>query len=234
MPARGVYREASRLVSEGVTRITLLGQNVNSYNGNPKSETRNPKQIQNSNDLNFENSKLGIVSNFELRHSSFPELLEMLCEIEGLEQIDFTTSHPQDATEELFQAIKRNPKISRRFHLPLQSGSNRILKRMKRLHAYEEYKAKIDRLRELVPEISVTTDIITGFSGETEDDHAATVRALSEIRFDGAFIFKYSPRPGTPAARLEDDVPVEMKKKRHKELLALQKKITAENLKKGG
>ena len=198
MPAEEVCREARRLVENGVNQITLLGQNVNSY-------------------LGTRDSRLG--------KRSFPDLLEMLCKIDGLEEISFTTSHPQDATEELFQAIAKNPKISRRFHLPLQSGSDRILKRIKRLHTIEEYKAKVERLRALVPEISITTDIITGFSGETEEDHEATKRALEELRFDGAFIFKYSVRPGTPAAKLPDDVPPETKSRRHQELLTLQRRI---------
>ena len=196
MPAREVYREASRLVGEGVKWITLLGQNVNSYNGE------------------------GI---------DFPELLERLCKIDGLERISFTTSHPSDATEELFQVIARNPKISRRFHLPLQSGSDRILKRMKRLHTYEDYKAKIDRLRELVPDISITTDIIAGFSGETEEDYRATRSALEEIRYDGAYIYKYSVRLGTPAAKLEDDVPLAVKEERNGALLTLQREISRES-----
>lgn len=160
---------------------------------------------------------------------SFPKLLEMLCQIDGLERISFTTSHPSDATEELFQVIAHNPKISRRFHLPLQSGSDRILKRMKRLHTYSDYKAKINRLRELVQDISITTDIIAGFSGETEEDHASTRQALEEIRYDGAYIYKYSVRPATPAAKLEDDVPHSVKEDRNRELLTLQKKIALEN-----
>ena len=199
MPAREVYREASRLVSEGVKWITLLGQNVNSYNGTSNGEA-----------------------------VSFPALLDQLCTIDGLEQISFTTSHPSDATEGLFQVIARNPKISRRFHLPLQSGSDRILKRMKRLHTYAGYKQKIDRLRDLVPDISITTDIIAGFSGETEEDHEATKHALGEIRYDGAYIFKYSVRSGTPAAKLPDDVPQEIKERRNAELLTRQKDISKE------
>ena len=201
MPAREVLREAERLVFDGVKWITLLGQNVNSYCG-----TR------------------------DTGHGTrtFPELLELLCGIQGLERISFTTSHPQDATEELFQTVARNPKIGRRFHLPLQSGSDRILKRMKRHHTYSEYKAKIDRLRALVPEISITTDIIVGFSGETDEDHAATRRALEEIRFDSAFIYKYSVRPGTPAAQLPDDVLFDLKALRNQELLKVQKEITDE------
>ena len=200
MPAREVYREASRLVSEGVKWITLLGQNVNSYRG--------------------ESSLRGQVS--------FPALLERLCQIEGLARISFTTSHPSDATEELFQAIRRNPKISRRFHLPLQSGSDRILKRMKRLHTFEDYRKKISRLRELVPEISITTDLIAGFSGETEEDHEATRHALQEIQYDGAYTYKHSVRPATPAAKLPDDVPREVKERRNAELLSLQREITRE------
>jgi tRNA-2-methylthio-N6-dimethylallyladenosine synthase len=214
MPAREVYREASRLVTEGVKWITLLGQNVNSYRSEGMS-----KSLRAVPDA----SVSGIMD------TDFPKLLEMLCEIEGLERICFTTSHPHDATEELFQVIARNPKISRRFHLPLQSGSNQMLRRMKRLHTYQEYKAKIDRMRELIPDISVTTDIITGFSGETEEDHKATCAALEEITYDSAFIYKYSARPGTPAAKLVDDVPVKVKELRHHELFELQRRITEKN-----
>ncbi len=200
MPAREVYREASRLAKDGVKWITLLGQNVNSYRGGAGNE-----------------------------EVGFPELLETLSQIDGLERISFTTSHPHDATEELYRVIRDNPKISRRFHLPLQSGSNRILKRMKRLHTYEEYRAKIERMREMIPGISVTTDIIAGFSGETEEDHRATERALEELRYDGAYIYKYSVRPATPAAKLPDDVPLEVKEARNAGLLGIQKRITKEN-----
>ena len=227
MPAREVYREASRLVEEGVKWITLLGQNVNSYNG---CHSRGPHKEGGS----VLWRKGGDPSDLDSRLRGndkkivFPDLLEMLCEIPGLERISFTTSHPHDATEELFQVIARNPKISRRFHLPLQSGSDRILKRMKRLHTFQEYREKIKRLRELVPDIAITTDIIAGFSGETEDDHQSTVRALEEIRCAGAYIYKYSLRPATPASKLPDDVPLEVKEKRNAELLAVQKRIARE------
>ena len=205
MPARDVYREASRLVAEGVKWITLLGQNVNSYDYEGNAET-------------------GVK-----RESDFPKLLDELCKIEGLERISFTTSHPQDATEELYQVIAKNPKISRRFHLPLQSGSSRILKRMKRLHTFEQYLEKIKRMREVIPDISVTSDIITGFPGETEEDHQETVRALQQLKFDVTYIYKYSVRPGTPAAKLQDDVPGEVKDRRNSELLNLHRKIGEEN-----
>ena len=218
MPAEEVCREAKRLVADGVKWITLLGQNVNSY---ASGELGAGSSEKTTGLLRTPHSELPT-------GMSFPKLLEMLCQIEGLERLSFTTSHPQDATEELFQVIARNPKIGRRFHLPLQSGSDAMLKRMKRLHTIAEYKAKIDRLRALVPEIGITTDIIVGFSGETEEDHQATKRALEAIRFDSAYIYKYSVRPGTPAAKLPDDVPSEVKSLRNQELLKVQKEITDE------
>ncbi len=223
MPAREVYREASRLAADGVKWVTLLGQNVNSYRGNPSARAASFEGAGDGGKVLIADGKGEI---------TFPRLLEMLCEIEGLKRISFTTSHPHDATEDLFQVIRRNPKISRRFHLPLQSGSDRILKRMKRLHTYDEYLASIRRLRELVPDISITTDIIAGFSGETEEDHLTTLRAFEEIRYDAAYIYKYSVRPGTPAAKLSDDVPQEIKARRNAELLDLQKKISRENAQK--
>ena len=232
MPAREVYREASRLVSEGVKCITLLGQNVNSYDGIAESSLSLLQELavkqpgQSSPSSEIASSRYGGTRNDEVR---FPELLEMLCEIEGLERISFTTSHPQDATEELFQVIARSQKISRRFHLPLQSGSDRMLKRMARLHQYADYKKKIVRLRELVPDIAVTTDIIAGFSGETEEDHQVTLNALRELRYDGAYIYKYSIRAQTPAAKLPDDVPLEVKERRNQELLGVQKLISEES-----
>jgi len=211
MPAGEVCREARRLVADGVKWITLLGQNVNSYHG-----TRSTHHVK------ADSCPADRVPSTE----SFPRLLEMLCQVDGLERLSFTTSHPSDATEELFQVIAKSPKIGRRFHLPLQSGSDRMLKRMKRFHTYAQYKEKIDRLRTLVPEISITTDIIVGFSGESEEDHRATKRALEDIRFDSAFIYKYSVRPGTPAAKLSDDVSFELKALRHQELLTVQREIT--------
>lgn len=215
MPAQEIFREASRLVADGVKWITLLGQNVNSYHG---GTTRNKQRTTSG--TNVDRCALNVEHG-----TSFPQLLQMLCEIKGLERLSFTTSHPQDATEELFQVIAKNPKIGRRFHLPLQSGSDRILKRMKRLHTYAEYKAKIDRLREWVPEVAITTDIIVGFPGEAEEDYQATRHALEEIRFDGAFIYKYSTRPGTPAAKLADDVLLSEKSKRNNELLQIQRDL---------
>lgn len=211
MAARDVYREAARLVSEGVKCITLLGQNVNSYNS---------QGVDSGVPLSAAVLKEG--------KSEFPALLEMLCGIEGLERISFTTSHPHDATEELYQVIARNSKISRRFHLPLQSASDRMLKKMKRLHTFAEYKEKVSRMREVIPDVSITTDIIVGFSGEDEEDFEATANALREIRYDGAYIYKYSVRPGTPAAKLPDDIPFSIKEERNAALLKIQKEIERE------
>jgi tRNA-2-methylthio-N6-dimethylallyladenosine synthase len=213
MQAREVYREATRLVEDGVKWITLLGQNVNSYDGAEVASSTTPPRNDGEPLLNLR----------------FPQLLEMLCGIPGLEKISFTTSHPQDATRELFEVIARNAKISRRFHLPLQSGSDRVLKRMKRLHTYASYKEKIDLLRSLVPDIAISTDIIVGFSGETDEDHEMTKQALQEIRYDGAYIYKYSVRPSTPAAKLPDDVPQTVKEARNAELMKIQAEISKEN-----
>ena len=195
-PAADVINEVKRLASLGYKGVTLLGQNVNSY-GKDFSD--------------------GI---------TFPKLLAKLSEIDGIEMISFTTSHPSDAVPELFDVIRDNPKITRRFHLPLQSGSDKILRRMKRLHTLDEYRAKVDRLRETVPGVSVTTDIIVGFPGETQEDFELTRKALEDIQYDSAFIYKYSLRPGTPAEGLGDDVPLEDKKQRNSELLDVQDRIS--------
>lgn len=225
MTANEVYKEAERLVNDGVKRITLLGQNVNSYG----KTTASLREGEGADEVISEIAAFTPLARNDSKNVTFPQLLEMLCKIEGLERLSFSTSHPQDATRELFSVIRDNPKISRRFHLPIQSGSDKILRRMKRFHTYKEFKEKIDLLRKLVPGISVTTDIIVGFSGETKEEYLKTKKALEEIRFDGAFIYKYSLRPGTPAARLPDDVLLEEKVERNKELLEVQKKITKEN-----
>ena len=199
-PLREVADEVRRLAEIGVKHVTLLGQNVNSYGKT--------------------------VASGESVSADFATLLRAVSKVPGIEKIGFTTSHPEDASEELFQAIRDEEKISRRFHLPLQSGSDFILERMKRDHTLAEYRKKIDRMRELIPDIAVTTDIIVGFPGETDADYEATKKALADIQFDGAFIFKYSPRPHTAAARWEDSMPMDEKNRRNNELLNLQKEIT--------
>jgi len=140
-------------------------------------------------------------------------------------RIRFTTSHPFDATERLFAAMRDCDSVCESLHLPVQSGSSRILRAMRRGYTADAYRQKIDRLRTYVPDISLSTDIIVGFPGETEEDFEATVRLMQEIRFDNAYLFKYSPRPGTDAAAREDDVPLHIKEARHQRLLALQDEI---------
>ncbi len=145
-------------------------------------------------------------------------------------RIRFTTSHPFDATERLFEAMRDCPSVCESLHLPVQSGSNRVLRAMRRGYTAEAYVKKLDALRRLVPEVSLSTDIIVGFPGETEEAFEATVRLMREVRYDHAYIFKYSPRPGTDAAAREDDVPQEVKGVRNQRLLALQAEIAQERL----
>ena len=137
-------------------------------------------------------------------------------------RIRFTTSHPFDANERLFEAMRDCESVCEWLHLPVQSGSNRVLRAMRRGYTAEAYLEKIERLRALVPDIGLSTDIIVGFPGETDEDFEATTRLLREVRYDNAYIFKYSPRPGTDAAAREDDVPQEVKEARNQRLLALQ------------
>lgn len=156
----------------------------------------------------------------------FPGLLRTMNSIEDLRRIRFVTSHPRDLSDDLIREIQRLDKVCEHIHLPLQSGSDRILRLMNRGYTYEEYRSKIDRLRAGVSGISITTDIITGFPGETDADHSMTVRALNEIGFDGIFAFKYSPRPGTRAVTMREKVDEEIKSSRLSEILEIQDDIT--------
>jgi len=144
--------------------------------------------------------------------------------------VRFTTSHPFDANERLFEAMRECNSVCEWLHLPVQSGSNRILRAMRRGYTAEAYLKKLELLRHLVPEVSLSTDIIVGFPGETEDDFLATERLLRDVRYDNAYLFKYSPRPGTDAASREDDVPQAVKEERHQRLRALQEPIELERV----
>jgi tRNA-2-methylthio-N6-dimethylallyladenosine synthase len=148
----------------------------------------------------------------------------------SIERVRFTTSHPFDAHEELFRAMRECPSVCEALHLPVQSGSNRVLRAMRRGYTLEAYRARVDRLRELVPEVTLSTDIIVGFPGETDEDFRATRELMAAVQYDQAFIFKYSPRPGTVAARGTDDVPRPVKEARLQELLALQQAISRQKL----
>ncbi len=160
--------------------------------------------------------------------STFTALLRDICSTDGIERVRFVTSHPKDISEELIYLFGEEPKLQRALHLPVQSGSDRILERMKRSYTVEGYLSKVRLLRSLYPDMALTTDVIVGFPGETDEDFQGTMQVLKEVRFDGAFSFKYSPRPGTLAATFEDQVPEEVKSVRLEELQALQRKITLE------
>jgi tRNA-2-methylthio-N6-dimethylallyladenosine synthase len=195
-PGRDIYREVKGLAEKGYREVTLLGQNVNSYGKN----------------LN--------------ENLDFPDLLKVLHEIEGIERIRFVTSHPKDLSDKLIEYMRDLPKVCEHIHLPIQAGSDRVLRLMNRGYTYGHYKEKVDKLRKAIPGIAITTDVIVGFPGETEEDFRCTVKALKEIGFDGIFAFKYSERPGTKAVELPDHVDEETKSQRLTEILALQEEIT--------
>ena len=195
-PSEDILREVSELGRRGFKDILLLGQNVNCYG----------KKLEEGID--------------------FTGLLEKLDREAGVERIRFTTSHPKDAHQRLFEVMRDAKSVCEHLHLPVQSGSSRILRRMKREHTLEWYLDRVAEYKKTVPGGSLTTDLITGFSGETDEDFEATKKLLVEAEFDSAYIFKYSMRPGTPAERLPDDVPEKVKHERHQELLALQRAVS--------
>lgn len=200
--AEDIIREAKRLAADGVVEVMLLGQNVNSYGKNL------PKPV------------------------SFADLLLEIEKVEGIERIRFMTSHPKDLSQELIDVMAASQKICRHLHLPLQSGSTRILREMNRRYTKEEYLALVERLRAAVPDIALTTDIIVGFPGETEEDFADTLDVVRKIGFDSAFTFIYSKRTGTPAAVMENQVPEEIIKKRFDKLLKEVQRIATEKAQK--
>jgi len=158
--------------------------------------------------------------------TNFPGLLRILNGVGEIERIRFVTSYPRDLSDELIAVMTDLPKVCEHIHLPLQSGSNKILRLMNRGYSYEEYIQKVSKLREKIPNISITTDIIAGFPGETDDDHILTIEALKKIEFDGIFAFKFSPRPGTRASVMENQLPGGLKSMRLSQILELQDKIT--------
>ncbi len=186
-----IIREIERLVADGVKEVMLLGQNVNSYGKNLKEPM------------------------------SFARLLEEVEKVEGLERIRFMTSHPKDLSEELIQVMAKSQKICHHLHLPLQSGSSRILKEMNRRYDQEKYLSLVEKLRSAIPDISLTTDLIVGFPGETEEDFQETLKVVDQVGYDTAFTFIYSKRSGTPAASMENQVPEDVVKDRFDRLLSL-------------
>ncbi len=196
-PLDDVLTEVAGLASQGVKEVTLLGQNVNAYRGV------------------MQYAQKGEIADFAL-------LLEYIHEIPGIERIRYTTSHPREFTKRLIEAYEMLPKLVSHVHLPVQSGSDRILAAMKRGYTTLEYKLTVRRLRAARPDISLTSDFIVGFPGESEVDFEATMKLVERVNFDDSFSFIYSPRPGTPAAGLPDDTPHEIKLER---LQRLQEKI---------
>lgn len=182
-PLVDVLVEVAQLADQGVKEVTLLGQNVNAYRGLAPD---------------------GFTADFAL-------LLDYVAEIEGIERIRYTTSHPREFTQRLIDAYATNKKLVSHVHLPVQAGSDRVLAAMKRGYTALEYKSIVRRLRAVRPDIAIATDFIVGFPGETEEDFEETMQLIAEVGFDASFSFVYSPRPGTPAARLPDDTPHEVK-----------------------
>jgi len=169
------------------------------------------------------------VNSYVFEDVTFAELLRAVARVDGIERVRFTSPYPVDFTEDVVAAIAEEPKICKYVHLPLQSGSDVVLERMKRGYTVADYRAIVARLRAAMPDIALSTDILTGFSGETDDDHAQTLALMREIRFDSAFMFAYSERDLTFAAKkLVDDITPELKQRRLAEIVALQEKISAE------
>ena len=208
-PLDDVLREITGLAVQGVGEITLLGQNVNAYRGKygDDNDAGNDNDDDNVADLAF--------------------LIEAVAQIPGVQRIRYTTSHPREVTQRLIDVYRTAPKLVSHLHLPVQSGSDRILAAMKRGYTVLEYKSLIRKLRAARPDLSLSTDIIVGFPGETEEDFEKTMRLVTELNFDNSFSFIYSPRPGTPAADLMDDTPTALKLQR---LMRLQKTIEGQAL----
>ena len=190
------------LVADGVVEIMLLGQNVNSYGKN----LENPV--------------------------TFAQLLQEVEKIEGLKRIRFMTSHPKDLSDDLIEVMKHSKKICRHLHLPLQSGSTRILEKMNRRYTKDQYLALTQKIRREIPDIAITTDIIVGFPGETREDVDDTIDVIRQVQFDNAFTFIYSKRTGTPAAAMENQVPEQEVKENFNRVLETVQEISRERVKK--
>ena len=192
-----VVAEVTRLARQGVREITLLGQNVNSYGRDLLPEIR----------------------------TDFGELLRAIDAIDGIERIRFTSPHPKDFREPVIQAMAECPSVCEHIHLPVQSGSNRVLKRMRRTYSRERYLALVERMRAAIPDLALTSDIIAGFPGETDEDFEQTLELVEAVRFDGAFTFIYSPRAGTEAAEMPDQVPEKVKHERLERLIEVVQRV---------
>ena len=202
--AEKIYQQAKTLVQSGVLEVTLLGQNVNSYGQDLLSDEEKKQRDT----------------------YPFVDLLKKVASVEGLKRLRFTTSNPHDLSRPLAALFGEEPKLGTYFHLPLQSGSNNILEKMRRKVTIEEYYERVGWLRQAVPEIALSTDLIVGFPGESEEDFERTIEAVKKIRFSFIYAFKYSPRQSTAAARFFEQVPEEVKSKRLAKLNKIQDEIT--------
>ncbi|MBR1844499.1 MAG: tRNA (N6-isopentenyl adenosine(37)-C2)-methylthiotransferase MiaB [Lachnospiraceae bacterium] len=201
--AKSIIDEIKRDVDDGVVEVMLLGQNVNSYKG-----------------------KLDGASDKVL---TFPELLSMVCKVDGLKRVRFMTSHPKDLSDELIDVIRDNNNCCKHIHLPVQSGSDRILESMNRHYTKEKYLSIVDKIRRELPDVAITTDVIVGFPGETEDDFNETIDLIEKVNFDSVFTFEYSKRAGTKAASMDNQVDAVIVKKRFDRLLKTVEKNSRYN-----
>lgn len=199
-----ILAEVQALVDQGVSEVTLLGQNVNAYG------------------VNFADTDI------ERDRSAFSKLLRACGDIEGLERVRFTSPHPAEFTSDVIDAMAETPNICPQLHMPLQSGSDKVLKEMRRSYRSQKFLRILDEVRAKIPHAAITTDIIVGFPGETEEDFQATLDVMEKARFTSAFTFQYSPRPGTPAAGFDAQIPKEVVQERYERLIALQERICAE------
>ncbi|MDQ1201491.1 MiaB/RimO family radical SAM methylthiotransferase [Rhodococcus sp. SORGH_AS303] len=199
-----ILAEVQALVDEGVLEVTLLGQNVNAY-GASFADPEQPRD-----------------------RGAFASLLRACGEIDGLERVRFTSPHPAEFTDDVIEAMASTPNVCPTLHMPLQSGSDRVLRAMRRSYRKEKFLGIIDRVREAIPHASLTTDIIVGFPGETEEDFQETLDVVRRARFSSAYTFQYSKRPGTPAADMPDQVPKAVVQERYERLAALQEEISHE------
>ncbi len=206
---KDIIRECEKLAADGVKEVMLLGQNVNSYGLDFKDDDSNK--------------------------ISFAHLLEMVCEVEGIERVRFMTPHPKDFSDELLDVIAKNQKIARHIHLPLQSGNTEILRRMNRKYTKDDYLSLVQKIRTKLPDVAITTDIIVGFPGETKEAVDDTIDVVKKAHFNNAFTFIYSKRTGTPAASFEDQVPEDLVKENFDRLLkVVQEEAKEQTLKYGG
>ncbi len=199
-----ILAEVQTLVDDGVSEVTLLGQNVNAYG------------------VHFEDPTL------ERDRSAFSKLLRACGDIEGLERVRFTSPHPAEFTSDVIDAMAETHNVCPQLHMPLQSGSDKVLKEMRRSYRTKRFMRILDEVREKLPQASITTDIIVGFPGETEEDFQQTLDLVEKARFTSAYTFQYSPRPGTPAAAMENQVPKAVVQDRYERLVELQERISAE------